>query len=300
MLENYFCQILRLRTVLYFFGGALLVLAGPLSAAECDLSYSQLRAEALDVLRSKFPGERFEPGKEQSYIQMGEVQLGLHNLRSKLCSSNSLNAEQRREELGIHFERVLDSLKNASPAAPELWSEARSRVRLQFMHSDYLKPFAGNKVLVSRAFVPEVHIAVVLDQPNGYVYVRESDRLKWKIDEKELFETALSNVDLHNQSAKLQGSGKPDPFLASEEKDGYDSVRLLLPRVRSEAARHLGNPFFASIPNRDFLIMWGTKNSTNFQVRARQNVGQDYATQPYKLSPLVLKIWADGRVEVAR
>ena len=115
----------------------------------------------------------------------------------------------------------------------------------------------------------------------------------------ELFETALKNVDISYGSAKLQGGQKPDAFLASEEKDGYDAVRLLLPWVRTEAAKHLGDPFFASIPNRDFLIMWGTENSALFQGQARQNVALDYQSQPYKLSPLVLKVWADGRVEVA-
>ena len=111
---------------------------------------------------------------------------------------------------------------------------------------------------------------------------------------------SLKNVDIGHKSAKLQGGRKPDPFLASEEKDGYDAVRLLLPWVRSEAAKILGNPFFASIPNRDFLIMWGVENSTPFQNRARQNVALDYDSQPYKLSPLVLKVWADGRIEVSK
>ena len=148
------------------------------------------------------------------------------------------------------------------------------------MHADYLRPFEGKKVLVSRLFVPDVYIAVVLDQPTGYVYIREEDRIRWKVTEKALFETALKNVDINYKSVQLKGGGKPDPFLAIEEKDGYDAARILLPWVRNEAAKILGNPFFASIPNRDFLIMWGIDNSTDFQKHAKQNITLDYGSQP--------------------
>lgn len=267
-------------------------------AAECDLSYLQLRAEALEVLRNKFPDEKFEAGNAPDVIRMGAAELGLQNLRSKVCAAPALSTAQRRDELVAYFDRIVPSTKNSKSTVPRSWSVAREVVRLQFMHADYLRPFGGKKVLVSRPFVPDVHLAVVVDQPNGYIYVREEDRLRWKVEEKELFETALKNVDTSYKSARLQGGPKPDPFLASEEKDGYDAVRLLLPWVRTEAAKHLGDPFFASIPNRDFLVMWGIDNSASFQQRARQNVALDYRSQPYKLSPLVLKVWADGRVEV--
>ncbi|WP_121456958.1 hypothetical protein [Azonexus fungiphilus] len=264
------------------------------------MSYPQLRAEALELLRSKFPEQKFEVGSAPDVIRMGDAELGLQNLRSKLCASSSLSKPQRHDELVEYFERMVSSIKNSQSNLSMPWALARDKVRVQFMHADYLRPFEGKRVLVTRPFIPDVHIAVVVDQPTGYVYVREEDRVRWRIGEKVLFETALKNVDVNYKSARLQGGGKPDPFLASEEKDGYDAIRLLLPWVRSEASKHLGNPFFASISNRDFLIMWGIDNSAYFQERARQNIALDYGSQPYKLSPLVLKVWADGRVEVAK
>ncbi len=279
---------------------AFLFFCGVGYAAECNVSYPQLRAEALELLRSKFPEQKFEVGNAPDVIRMGDAELGLQNLRSKLCASLSLSKPQRHDELVEYFERMVSSIKNSQSNLSMPWALARDKVRVQFMHADYLRPFEGKKVLVSRPFIPDVHIAVVVDQPTGYIYVREEDRVRWNIGEKVLFETALKNVDVNYKSARLQGGGKPDPFLASEEKDGYDAIRLLLPWVRSEASKHLGNPFFASISNRDFLIMWGIDNSAYFQERARQNITLDYSSQPYKLSPLVLKVWADGRVEVAK
>lgn len=275
-----------------------LVFASNARSAECGLSFRQLRAEALEVLGSEFPDERFEAGSEPDVIRMGEAELGLQNLRSALCLAQPMDAVQRRDELVAYFGRIVALTKNSNGAVPTKWGEARELVRLQFMHEDYLRLLAGNNVLVKRPFVPGVYLAVVVDRPNGYTYVREKDRESWHIDEEDLFETALKNVDESHGSPKLQGARGPDPFLASEEKDGYDAVRILLPWVRTEAAKHLGDPFFASIPNRDFLIMWSVANSPSFQQQARQNVSLDFGSQPYKLSPFVLKVWADGRVEV--
>lgn len=270
------------------------------NATECNLSYSQLSTEALEVLRKKFPERKFEIGAAPDVIRMGEVEFGLQNLRSKLCASPNLSKPKRYDELVAYFTNTVPTVENSQAGLSISWTAARNKLRVQFMHADYLRPFEGKKVLVSRLFVPDVYIAVVLDQPTGYVYIREEDRIRWKVTEKELFETGLKNVDINYKSVQLKGGGKPDPFLAIEEKDGYDAARILLPWVRNEAAKILGNPFFASIPNRDFLIMWGINNSTDFQKHAKQNITLDYGSQPYKLSPLVLKIWADGRVEVAK
>jgi hypothetical protein len=284
--------------------GVLLALISSTAAmgqtTDCELTYSQLQAEALGVLRDKFPAEKFEPGATADVIRMGEAEIGLQNLRSRFCIAPPLGTERRRAEMVAHFERSIPLAKNLQVAVPVTWSEARQLVRLQFMHVDYLRPFDGKKVLASRPYLPDVHLAVVIDRPTGYMYVREEDRLRWEVGEDELFECALKNVDTSQPDAKLQGGGKPNPFLASEEKDGYDAVRLLVPWIRAEAAKHLGDPFFAAIPNRDFLIMWGVQNSSRFQSRARENVSLDYRMQPYKLSPLVFRVWVDGRIEAAK
>ncbi|HTE43077.1 MAG TPA: hypothetical protein VK629_19800, partial [Steroidobacteraceae bacterium] len=118
------------------------------------------------------------------------------------------------------------------------------------------------------------------------------------VEDKTLFDTALRNLDLKNTNAKLQGGSDPSRFLAFEEKDGFDAVRLLVPWVREEAVKYLGNPFLAVIPNRDFLVMWSVKNSPDFQTFARDRARDDFKSQPYPLTPRPVKVWADGRVEL--
>ncbi|MDP3858245.1 MAG: hypothetical protein Q8Q73_10860 [Stagnimonas sp.] len=265
----------------------------------CEITSLQLQAEALALLKKEYPTRPFTRGPNLDVVLMGEVEFGLQNLRSRICLAEPpLTAAAREDAIREHFTAMMALVKEREPKLPHSWKEAESIVSLQFMSVDYLRPFKGARVLVTRPFVEDVLLAVVLVQKNGYGYVREEDRVRWKVDEKVLFETALKNLDLRNTDAKLQGGGGPDRFLALEEKDGYDAVRLLVPWVRQEAAKYLGEPFFAVIPNRDFLVMWSTKNGSGFQSFARSRAEDDFKTQPFPLTAAVLKVWADGRMEL--
>jgi uncharacterized protein DUF1444 len=269
------------------------------SAMACELSQLQVQTEALAFLRKAYPGQSFAPGKTLDVVLMGKVEFGLQNLRSKLCLANPPpGAAARDEAMRTHFDAMMLLLSQREPKAPHGWPEARGIVTPQFMPTDYLRPFRDKRVLVTRPFLPGVELAVVLVQKDGYGYVREEDRVRWKIDEQTLFETALKNLDAKNTSAKLQGGGDPNRFLAVEEKDGYDAVRLLFPWVRQEAAKFLGEPFLAAIPNRDFLVMWSTKNTNDFQQFARARAQDGFSSQPYPLTPTVFRVWADGRTEL--
>ncbi|OUC14617.1 MAG: hypothetical protein B0A82_11175 [Alkalinema sp. CACIAM 70d] len=267
----------------------------------CDITPVQLQNEALALLQKEYPERLFRRGSTAEVIVMGEVELGLQNLRSKFCLAKpSLDLKARQEEMRTHFAAMMQLIAERGPKIPTTWGDAKDRVFPQLMSSDYLRPFNGARVLVTRPFVPGVQLAVAVDRANGYDYVREEDRKRWAVDENVLFETALRNLDLKKGNAKLQGGGDPDRFLAIEEKDGYDAVRLLIPWVRQEAAKFLGEPFLASVPNRDFLIMWSTKNSAGFREMAKSKTVEDFKSQPYPLSPVTLRVWGNGRIEVAQ
>src|SRR5262249_4518234 len=143
---------------------------------------------------------------------------------------------------------------------------------------------------------PGVVLAAVVDSDRGYASVGEEERKRWNIEPKALLETGLRNLDMQ-KDVKMQGSiDGPDRFLAIEEKDSYDAVRVLLPGVRAAAAKALGDPFLVAIPNRDFLIMWSEKNTKKFHDFTRQRIRDDFKSQPYPLTPEVLRMWANGKV----
>jgi uncharacterized protein YtpQ (UPF0354 family) len=279
--------------------GILLGFLVSLPAVACEITAQQVQSAALNVLKKEYPAESFARGKDVEVILWGEVEFGLQNLRSRLCLADPrLNAAAQDELMRSHFKAMIALTKEADSQAPRDWAEAQKIVTLQFMSSDYARLFKDARTVVTHPFVAGVELAVVLTQKNGYGYVREADRAKWKVEKKVLFETALRNLDLQHPNAKLQGGADPNRFLAFEEKDGYDAIRLLVPWVRQEAAKYLGDPFLAAIPNRDFLVMWSTRNSADFQTYARNRAQGDFKSQPYPLTPRLVKVWADGRVEL--
>jgi hypothetical protein len=271
-------------------------------ALACEFTPAQIQSEALSFLQKEYPDDAFKRGSTVDVVVMGEAVLGLQNLLRKLCQANpSPSQAQRTDAMRSHFQEVIPATRAAAAwKPPASWTDARAVVTLQLMPSDYLRNFQDKAALVTRPFVPGVELAVVIDEKGRYGYVREEDRARWSVDVKTLFESALKNLDRANVNAKLQGGGDPDKFLAMEEKDGYDAVRLLVPWIREEAAKFLGDPFIAAMPNRDFVIMWSTKNSARFQDFARTKVEHDFTKQPYPLTRKTLRVWANGRVEVER
>ena len=79
-------------------------------------------------------------------------------------------------------------------------------------------------------------------------------------------------------------------MLAIQTGDGYDAARLLLPAMRKLAVEHLGEPCYAAVPNRDFLIMWSQSNPEEFQTLVRAQVRQDCQSQPYPLTSTVFVV----------
>jgi hypothetical protein len=271
------------------------------AAADCPIDPKALQSEVLAMLKQEFPGRTFKAGNSSDVIVTDKIELGLSNLRARLClASPPLSAKERVEVARAHFRSML-SIADPRPASgSEVWASVQGQVTLQLMPVEYAQKFQDDRALVSRPFIPEVATAVVIDSEKGYRYVRKVDLAQWKIAVDALFEQALKNLDAKSKAAKLQGSRGPDKFLAFEEKDGYDAARILLPGVRSEAAKLLGDPFLAAMPNRDFLILWSAQNSAEFQKFTRQKARDDYRAQPYPLTPMTLRVWRDGRVEIAK
>lgn len=270
------------------------VLSLPVRA--CELTSVDLQTRVLRLLRSEYPAKAFAPGKSLDVVTMGEIEFGLVNLRSKLCGAPLSLAEQD-EEIKAHFAALMVMVDDRGQLMPKTWEAVRNLVSLQLVSTDYLRLSGAEGVPITRSFIPGVIVGMVVDIENGYSYVREEDRAAWGISAEGLYQQALANLEKSTEKIALRGANGEDKFLAIEEKDGYDAVRILVPWVREEAAKFLGNPFVAAVSNRDFLIMWSASNSSDFYDHALKNVAEDFEAQPYSLSPQPFKIWSDGRIE---
>lgn len=262
----------------------------------CDITPRQLQKESLAILKNAYPERAFAAGSEEDVIRMDKAELGLDNLYDKLCSE-SLTPQQRATQIRRHFANIVAMVAEHEAQRPKSWADAREMVYLQLAPQSYLQPLIASTQLVHRPFTDGILVAVVLDAADGYGYVRREDREKWQVSEAQLFDQAQQNLERSGREITLHEGRSVDKLLAIQENDGYDAARILVPSIRKHAAELLGEPFLLGIPHRDFIVMWSTANSAEFQRSTRDTIANDFASQPYSISRDVFEVWADGRIQ---
>jgi hypothetical protein len=263
------------------------------------MTRAEFQAFVLDVLRERFPERDYAAGDCEDLIVCGSEQFGLHNLQAR-CGNVEADDGELRELVASHFNRMAQLAElhgaNDSPA----WSIIQPRLRPQIMPAEFTRQVPivhlplGATAEDGAGEDADVLIGIALDSEAGYSYVRLEDAALWGRTPEELFETALEN--LKDASRELPMAMFPEPNLAIviETKDGYDAARILIPDLREFVAGKLGEPFFAGIPNRDFLIMWSRDASQEFQTFCRQKIAEDFGQQDHPLSPRILVATVDG------
>jgi hypothetical protein len=256
------------------------------------MNKSQFRTFVLSILHEQFPDRGFEAGEADELIVCGDEQFGLSNLYAR-CGDFREDDPEFRQFIAEHFGKMIKLVEQHSQNDSPAWSVVKDRLRPQIMPAEYAEQIP----IVHLMLGEDVLIGIVLDSEAGYSYVRTDDAALWGRTAEELFETAVAN--LNEASKQLPMAMFPEPNLAIviETKDGYDATRVLLPGIRRFAAEKLGEPFFAGIPNRDFLIMWSLGAAEEFQTFCRQKIAEDFREQDHPLSPRILVATADEVTE---
>jgi uncharacterized protein YtpQ (UPF0354 family) len=251
----------------------------------------QYQHHVLGLLEATFRDEKFEGSPDPLVISHGEAQLGLQNLYA-VYTKEHLAPEERDTHIREHFWRILEAV-GAKDAATATWDEGRPRVRVQFIRSAYASRFP----VITYPFAGEIVIAVAIDRPHAYSYVSPQDLERWGVTRDSLYQEAIANLQEASAGIQLHATEAPERIMAIQTGDGYDAARLMLPAMRELAIDHLGEPYYAAIPNRDFIIMWSSSNSEEFQGLVRKQVLLDFESQPYPLTSAVFVV-TDAEVKV--
>jgi len=285
----------RFAVVLLVALAALLPACAPPPAHPSPRELTAFRDQVLAILASDFPERHFVATDDPRVIALGDARLGLDNLYTKYELAGGGSAALR-DVVREHFETTLASL-DAALAKPLAWEEAKPRLRPQLMPIEYLNRLS----LAHRPFARAVAEGFVIDRDKSYQYVRLDDLARWHVTLDALNEIALANLDLASKGLQVEDGGKGrDRFLVVETGDGYDAARILSPSFRESAARSLGTPFFAALPNRDHLFLWSSRSSPDFQAHTRNVVRQDFTERPYPLSASVFSATASAVTELER
>jgi hypothetical protein len=170
------------------------------------------------------------------------------------------------------------------------WEQVEARLRLQ------LVPFtvAKHDSLVVYPLHPTVVIAVVVDAPEGFAFIRHQDAARWGLAPDTLYAKAVEGLRLGSADIKPQFTGRPNRCIALQTGDGYDAARLLIPDFRTFLGARLSRPFFAAIPNRGFLMAWSEDCEPAFHAYAQEKVMRSCAERPFPLTPDLFRVDEKG------
>lgn len=239
----------------------------------------------LGVLKQAFPDELFEASDHVDAICWKDTEIGLQNLHADAAVVRA-QPDVVRQTIVEHFSRIVKLTDSELLNLPQAWKDARDRVRLQLMPAS----FAQAGVSVTFPFLEDVLIGIVVDAENGYAFVRAEDIERWAIGLVDLYETARENLQQASQDLGVSFYPGPPAIVALDTNDGYAAARLLLPSLRQFVSQRIGSPFYAGIPNRDFLIMWANSDDVEFRVRVERQLLDDSQSRSHPLTSRILKV----------
>lgn len=243
-------------------------------------SPDKLRDWALSVLLQEAPDSEPSPGGPDEIVLASGVVLGLQDLHAALLQGAS------ERELRDRLVETARHMCQQKPEIPSSWSEARALLRPQLMPAECLEQSATG--LVHRSFHSGVLAGLVVDRPGHYACVRALDVEAWSQSEDEVWRVALHNLDRASADLEIHASeGAPDRWMALSKRDGYDAARILVPGLREFFADHLGEPFYAGVPNRDLLVVWSADNTAQWWDFIEAKLQKDCSEQPYPLTSAV-------------
>ncbi len=252
------------------------------------------QAVVLKVLQSRFPAERWAKDANPDAVRCGEDwQFGLQTIYAE-HRRRGLRGADLEDLVAGHFTRVLENART-KPLAPE-WPASKPDLRPQLVPAEY-----GEQVpILAFPFNADVVATVVIDLPHGYSLVRPEDADRWGVTPGELFAAATENLNTASANVRAQAIQGPNRCIGIQEMDGYDAARILVPGFRHFLGTHLSFPFFAAVPNRDFLIAWADDCEPGFHEFAKQKVVKDFGERPYPLSAGIVRVREDGIEAIGR
>lgn len=138
-------------------------------------------------------------------------------------------------------------------------------------------------------------ISLVIDFPNHITSIRKKMIKDWGLnDPEELYSFALQNlwritegksfdiVDIKNENKE-----KVSRACIFNTNDGYDSSRILLPKLYDNISAELGKEYYVAIPSRDMFMAISAEHQPTIK-KVISKIEQDYHSLPH---PICLRLF---------
>jgi len=229
-----------------------------------------------------------------------EIKLRVHDSEMRLNLENFYNAYLLDpSKLEAIHQTMIRTMQGFNPDR-----SARSFDELREQIYPMLKPAAlvtevqerNLPMLVFRAFLANLVIAYVIDEPDSVAFINEEHLDHWGIGEHVLYEQALQNLrkrTLDTTDYTTVGTGAQQLFIFSSQ-DGYDATRILLPELLDKWCAQLPGSMVIGIPNRDFLIAFSDADRVTL-INIAQQVRIDSVKRSYSLTAQLFTL-ANGEI----
>jgi hypothetical protein len=246
------------------------------------------------VLSKLYPDRIFALLNDPLSLESDGQVIGLTNLHSNFLLSSQTEAELE-EFAKAHLDALIKGTESAARELP--WEDARNYLMPQLMPQELLAKAPVEPI--HEPVADGVYLGFVIDTAESYSYVSQDDKEKWAVDLESIREAAFMNLHQRSQGIDMMAFPGENAFFIINKRDGFDAVRLLSSGIREVIAEHIGDPFFAGIPNRDFLICWSKSADPDFQSKMSLQVATDSDQRPYPLSRKVFEVAASGEIALA-
>ncbi len=235
---------------------------------------SKFQNRVLEVLKRCYPDLTLCPGLNARAVLIENAELDLQSLYAR-CRINETETDSIIRQ---HFSHA--AAMAVRPPYSMTWPEAKEVVRPQLLPKEH----AEKLHVLTYPIAGELAVGIVVDYKTAPWFVKDQQLKLWKIEPSELYDAGIQNLAAAPVEMEVTITEGTDRFIGLETGDGYDATRILVPKIRKFATEKLSEPYFAGIPNRDFLILWSRNCSKRFQEYAIEKVETNFAIQSYPLS----------------
>ncbi|MBI5879971.1 MAG: DUF1444 family protein [Chloroflexi bacterium] len=152
---------------------------------------------------------------------------------------------------------------------------------------EFLREVERSRVeaIVWRPFITDdVIVTLVIDADDSVRYVREREAEASGQSLDDLLETALANLIARTGGDAYEvGGAEGSALFVLATQDGYDATRILLKPLLERLASKVKGELVIGIPNRDFLVAFGSADPAMVAAIGRQ-VALDAQSRPHPLT----------------
>lgn len=244
------------------------------------------------ILAEVYPDRSFDLDDDPHTLKLGETILGLTNLKANFLLSSQSDDDLRELTLA-QFEPIFANPEPLDDSEIE-WDVAVRKLMPQLMPEQFLTKMD----LMHDPLGDGVVIGFVIDSEKAYSYIRSEQAFKWGKGVEDLREIAIINLREASRGIEMTAVPGPNGIFAVNTMDGFDAVRIIDEELQDLIAEHVGSPFYAGFPNRDFLICWSKSSDEEFQSQMSSQVAKDFEERPYPLSGKPFEVSRGGIISL--